>query len=85
LEVILGKEFTGPCSKITRRKQTGCDVWLGHTVLSLEAKDMSQVLSLHIIFYHMSGGKQVTRLAITNTSYKNWQCHQRENGVPSCF
>jgi hypothetical protein len=38
LEVTLGKEFTGSFSKITRRKQTGCDVWLGGTVLSLEVQ-----------------------------------------------
>jgi hypothetical protein len=45
LEVILGKEFIGPCSKITGRKQSGWDVLLRHTVLSLEAKAMSQVFS----------------------------------------
>jgi hypothetical protein len=45
LEVTLGKEFTGSFSNITRRKQTGCDVWLGGTVLSLEAKDMSEIFS----------------------------------------
>jgi hypothetical protein len=38
LETFLGIEFTGPCSKITRRKQTGWDVCLGDTVLSLEVQ-----------------------------------------------
>jgi hypothetical protein len=40
LEVILGKLFPGPYSKITKRKWTGCVMWLEGGVPSLHTQNL---------------------------------------------
>jgi hypothetical protein len=70
LEVIIGKEFTGLCSKITRIKQTGCDVWLEGTVLSLEATVMSQIFSSH--HFSLCIWRKAGDMACSNKRYINW-------------